>query len=193
MATTETEAPTASAGWLRRAWQAWLQVGGVLAVITLVDLTGQLIKWAAVIHWIAAQYAVVRAWLFGWLPFHILPALHDPIVLLLILFGVANVGVYRRTGRNFVSLAISEFGGGFVATIAGAGVALLLTLIISNQYFTPLNIILSIGLAILSLMIGFVAAIIAWRWLLITAAIFGALILVNQVYVLWLEPLAEHY
>jgi hypothetical protein len=34
-------------------------------------------------------------------------------------------------------------------------------------------------------------AFVAWRWVLTTAAIFGALVVINQVYVLWLEPLAH--
>jgi hypothetical protein len=30
--------------------------------------------------------------------------------------------------------------------------------------------------------------ILAWRWLLTTAAIFSALVAINEIYVLWLEP-----
>ena len=37
------------------------------------------------------------------------------------------------------------------------------------------------------------AVFIAWRWVLTTATIFGALVAVNYAYVLWLAPLAEHH
>jgi hypothetical protein len=33
----------------------------------------------------------------------------------------------------------------------------------------------------------------AWRWVLTTAAIFGALVVINYAYIQWLEPLAEHH
>ena len=100
MATAENEEQAMpQAGWLGRTWE---KVATVLAVIGLADLSGQLIKWAAAIHWIITKYAIVRAWLFGWLPFHIPPEWHDPIVLFIILFSVTNVGVYRSTQHTFV-------------------------------------------------------------------------------------------
>ncbi len=48
MATADTEASTVlRAGWLRRAWDTWQNIAGILAVIALVDVSAQLIKWAA--------------------------------------------------------------------------------------------------------------------------------------------------
>jgi hypothetical protein len=82
-------------GWLRRAWE---RVATILAVISLIDVSSQLIHWAKLIHEIAEKYAIVRTWLFGWLPFHIPPEWHDLIVLFSILLSVINVGVYRETG-----------------------------------------------------------------------------------------------
>jgi hypothetical protein len=100
MATADTEAPTMpQAGWLRRTWE---KIATVLAVIGLIDLSSQLIHWAALIHWVATKYAIVRAWLFGWLPFHIAPEWHDPIVLFLIFFSVTNLGYYQKTKRMFM-------------------------------------------------------------------------------------------
>jgi hypothetical protein len=46
------------------------------------------------------------------------------------------------------------------------------------------------AIVVSALVILVMAFSVAWRWLLVTAAIFGALVAVNQVYVLWLEPLA---
>jgi hypothetical protein len=77
-------------------------------VIGLADLSGQLIKWAAVIHWIVTKYAIVRAWLFGWLPFHIPLEWHDPIVLFLILLSVTNMALYRETGHSILSLLLHK-------------------------------------------------------------------------------------
>src|SRR5262249_2528919 len=71
----------------------------VLAVISLVDLTRQLVEWAALIHAIAERYAQVRRWLFKWVPFHIPEEWHDYIVLGIISITVMNAGYYRRTGR----------------------------------------------------------------------------------------------
>ena len=87
-------------GGVLRPW--WDKVATVLALISLVDLTSQLIKWAALIHSIATQYAAARTWLFGLLPFHIPPEWHDYIVLLAIFFSVANVGFYRQTGEIYL-------------------------------------------------------------------------------------------
>src|SRR5713226_9762871 len=101
MPTTHTD----EAGSLRRTWE---KVATVLAVIGLADLFGQLIKWAAAIHWIITKYAIVRGWLFGWLPFHIPAELHDIIVLLLIFYSVANGGAYQRTGETLTKRLLHE-------------------------------------------------------------------------------------
>jgi hypothetical protein len=80
---------------------AWEKLATALAVISLVDLSGQLIKWAALIHWIVERYAIVRNWLFGWLPFHVPPEWRNYIVLFLAVFSVTNLGFYQRTGRTY--------------------------------------------------------------------------------------------
>jgi hypothetical protein len=84
--------------WTRSTWE---KLATVLAVISLIDLSSQLVKWAALIHWIVENYALVKNWLFGWLPFHIPPEWHDYILLFFIIFSVTNVGFYQRTGRTF--------------------------------------------------------------------------------------------
>jgi hypothetical protein len=48
------------------------------------------------------------------------------------------------------------------------------------------------GLAVLLMFIAASGALTAWRWIVFTAAVFAALIAVNEVYVRWLEPLAVH-
>jgi hypothetical protein len=207
MATADIEAPKASPGLVCRSWE---KVATVIAVIGLIDLSGQLIKWAALIHWIAEHYAAVRTWLFGWLPWHIPPEWHDPIVLFLILFSVTNVGLYRRKRytivlyfrNNWVWFAIPT-----LIVIIPISVALSIikeTASAPSAYWEPIkNLIYSyicwyIGWSVLAFPITcialvFAASVIAWRWVLTTAAIFGALVDINYVYVQWLEPLAEHH
>jgi hypothetical protein len=212
--TTEAEALIAPAGPLRRAWQ---KIATVLAVIGLVDLSSQLIKWAALIHWIAETYAAVRAWLFGWL--HLPPEWHDPIVLLLILFSVTNVGLYRRTQHTFIFYLRKGFWLFWIndrdyvknrPVAAALEVAVSWTaLIVASVFiyfieyphqpssvafffigFLMTFIVTPIAIPLIMAMSEVIS--LAWRWLLTTAAIFGALVIVNQVYALWLEPLVEH-
>jgi hypothetical protein len=221
MATADTEASTTpAAGWLRRTWE---KAATILAVIGLIDLSSQLIHWAALIHWIVTKYAAVRTCLFGWLPFHIPPDWHDPIVLFSILLSVTNVGIYRETGWRIRSFwkavnnskfsallfgllalvffpATAVVGGVILHYVPGLfpffdndaseihpmllamGVLLFLLLFILSE---------SLGaIVVLALFVLVMAFSVAWRWLLATAAIFGALVIVNQVYVLWLESLA---
>ena len=93
--------PEASVSPFSRAWRWWEKAGSVLAIFGLADLFGQFVKWAGIVHWLVSQYAAAKAWVFSWLPFHIPPEWHDPIVLLLVLFTVTNLGFYRRTGRTY--------------------------------------------------------------------------------------------
>jgi hypothetical protein len=228
MATADTEAPTMpQAGWLRRTWE---KIATVLAVIGLIDLSSQLIHWAALIHWVATKYAIVRAWLFGWLPFHIAPEWHDPIVLFLIFFSVTNLGYYQKTKRMFMLFIVKYINTGIWDDITeafkrhnrsvvvhhikrigfkrflikqGLMYAVLVGLFsffpwFSNErswwsivlifFFAAGPIALLATHVIMSMLEG---AFVAWRWVLTTAAIFGALVVINQVYVLWLEPLAH--
>jgi len=188
------------ASWLRRTWE---RVATVLAVIGLIDVSSQLIHWAALIHWVVTNYAIVRTWLFGWLPFHIHLEWHDPIVLFLIFLSVTNVGYYRRTGHTIVEvlrlltrLLIEEDRYALIIVIMCALPAPIIYILIDHSLmfnvtfgvsvvigalFAPVYLLLTMAL------LG--SAIEAWRWLLVTAAIFGSLVAINQVYVLYLEPL----
>jgi hypothetical protein len=204
MTTTETGTSTvegtASASSVSRLRRTWEKVGTVLAVIGLVDVTGQLIKWATVIHWIAERYATARTWLFGWLPFHIPPERHDSIVLLLIFFSVTNLGSYQSAGYTFVDWLRVLLKGFNVETIedrwyyifyaASFTTALVVVLFLGN-YDSIVYILLAFASPVL-LGLLFVLTVSGFRWLLVTGAIFGALVAVNYAYVQWLEPLAEH-
>jgi hypothetical protein len=201
MTAADTEASTQRNGWLRRAWEAWLRVAGFLAIIALVDLTGQLIRWAAWVHWLATQYAIARAWLFGWLPFHIPPDWHDPIILLLIFFSVTNMGSYQSTGYTFVDWLRILLKGFNVRTIEdrwyyffyAASVATALVVVLFFRDYDDIVYILLAFASPVLLGVLFVLTVSGLRWLLVTAAIFGALVLVNNAYIVWLEPLAEHH
>jgi len=83
----------------------WAYVGTALAIIGLVDLTHQLVKWAAFIHKLAERYASIRQWLFSWLPLHIPEEWHDIIIFSLIFISISNLGYYQKTDR----LLLREF------------------------------------------------------------------------------------
>jgi len=206
MATADIRVPTEQVGWLRRTWE---KIATVLAVIGLIDVTGQLIHWAQLKHEIATQYAIVRAWLFSWLPFHIPPELHDPIVLFLILVSVTNIGIYKTYGITILSVLFAR---------RSLPLSFLRHVPFLSTVVVPLSILLFTGIALyvayvfhrhgddiynMATMVTFLlvsyflflptaaAVFLTWRWLLTTAVIFGALVAINQVYVLWLEPLVE--
>jgi hypothetical protein len=216
VATAETAASTTlgSARWLRRTWEKFATV---LAVIGLIDLTRQLVQWAELVHWIATQYAIVRSWLFGWLPFHIPPEWHDPIALFSILLSVTNVGVYRETRRRSFADAWDDmwakfptgsfFSLPFTALLLFAlwlaGLRLLSAIADANFGDAApwvIWIVIFVTIYHLTFLVIFPFALfyfaerllVAWRWLLVTATVFGALVIVNEVYVGWLEPLAIH-
>src|SRR5438477_12813699 len=88
----------------------WSITATVLALIGLVDLTHQLVEWAAFIHEIAEKYAEVRGWCFNRLPFRIPQEWHNYVVLGFILLSVANVGYYRRTGYVLLYQLVRAFG-----------------------------------------------------------------------------------
>jgi hypothetical protein len=220
MPSTNINASAERAGWLSQTWE---KVATVLAVIGLIDVSSQLIKWASLIHWVAEHYAAVRTWLFGWLPFHIPKEWHDPIVLLLIFFSVVNVGVYQRTGHTIISFwrkpykpgdirlddyfVGMDFPAGMIAIIAGFMgffyTVKILSMIDNSPIHGFIDIVVRIPLLIIPITIGILIAMlsivmfafarVAWRWLLTTAAIFVALVAINYAYVQWLEPLAEHH
>jgi hypothetical protein len=201
MAAAETEASTTSAGPLRRRWE---KIATVLAVIGLVDLTGQLIKWAALIHWVAEKYAAIRTWAFSWLPFHIPPKWHDPIVLSLVTFSVLHVYVYQKTGRSSSeTLRNDQSWNRLVFLTAFITIGIVGWISMDIDIFTHLqtvewtsrttDIIPVVSVIIYIVAVISIAPFIAWRWILITAAFFGALVLFNQAYLIWLEPLAEHH
>jgi hypothetical protein len=161
-------------------------------VIGLIDLSSQLIKWAAWVHWITEKYTIVRAWLFGWLPWRIPPEWHDPIVLFLFIFSVANAGVYHETNRSF----LFHFFRKLWLPVAATSMAFVLWVL--PRLLTGAEDISTASYLVFQLFGGLVfaflmAAWIAWRWPLATAAIFGALVAINYAYVQWLGPLAEHH
>jgi hypothetical protein len=266
----EAKALTAPAGPLRRTWE---KIATVLALIGLIDLTGQLIKWAGLIHWVAEKYAAVKAWLFSWLPLHIPPEWHDPIVLFLIFFSLTNIAVYRKIQVSFLyyccvvfiynlsllflwplkflnSWANGKFddlidnppfagemeiridenevfspGVTIVMLLPFFAIFVIMLLIVifdpdpcasspdplichanivllqheDIEPMTPSALLHILGwmliLSSISVMIraAAIGILVAWRWLLTTAAIFGALVAINYAYIQWLEPLAEHH
>jgi hypothetical protein len=101
----------ADVSWLSKARRHWDKIASVLAIIGLCDLTSQLVKWVAGIHWVVSHYAVAKAWVFSWAPFHIPPEWHDVIVLFLILFSVTNIGFYQRIGRSYTGELARSLGG----------------------------------------------------------------------------------
>jgi hypothetical protein len=201
MAIADTEAPT-KGGWLRRSWE---MIATVIAVIVLVDLSSLVVKWAKLIHEIAEKYAAARTWLFGLLPWPIQPEWHDPVVLFLIFFSLTNVGLYRSRKHTIVSYILRnlEFVNILsVATVMIIASALFLPQAVATDFikglFEKLITILTIIFIFIALLFGYIvlsfaATVLAWRWLLTTAAIFCVLIAINQAYVVWLEPLVEHH
>ena len=201
----------------RPPWRsAWEKLATALAVISLVDLSGQVIKWAALIHWIVEGYVVVRNWLFGWLPFHVPPEWRNYIVLFFVLFSVTNVGFYKRIGRTYVTqLILMLFRnadppfeastreervvlGVSAAIFLIAGVVLLFVMVVElvwgdlpGRFDRQTLDRMGIGAFVVCMAVA-TGIPIAWRWLLFTAAVFAALIAVNEVYVRWLEPFAHH-
>ena len=186
----------------------------------LVDLTSQLIKWAGLIHWLAVRYAGVRSWLFSWLPFHIPPEWHNYIVLLMIFLSVANVGFYKQTGKFYffqalITPVVLLFGGlpvdeSDLKRKSGIdGLALQITEFCSLMLSQA--VLLSAGAWVahffgytaspifwevmkwgsLCALIGASGILVAWRWLIGTAFLFGMLVGINEIYVRWLESVVS--
>jgi hypothetical protein len=86
----------------------WQYFATAIALISLVDVSKQLIKWAALIHLVAEKYAEWRTWLFSWSPIHFPPEWHNYIVLGCVVFSVSNVGYYRKTGSIFLVDALTK-------------------------------------------------------------------------------------
>jgi len=198
----------------------WEKVATVLSLIGLVDLTSQLIKWAGLIHWLAVRYAGVRSWLFSWLPFHIPPEWHNYIVLLMIFLSVANVGFYKQTGKFYffqalITPVVLLFGGlpvdeSDLKRKSGIdGLALQITEFCSLMLSQA--VLLSAGAWVahffgytaspifwevmkwgsLCALIGASGILVAWRWLIGTAFLFGMLVGINEIYVRWLESVVS--
>lgn len=222
--------------------RTWHQIARVLTILGLINLFSTLVKWVTLIHWLAEKYSGVREWLFGWLPIHIPPLWHDPIVLLLILFSVTNIGLYRETRMTyllwiFFSIKEALFAGpgplherrhapnlkryqwnlyNYDEIVFGVIVfPILLMCLISIIIFSlsdirlfPESVPFIFDVIVATFIISFYALvatavvivsyrlfigiIFAWRWVLTTAAIFAALVAVNEIYVLWLAPMVEH-
>jgi hypothetical protein len=203
----------------------WPKIANVLAILSLIELTHQLVEWAAFIHEIAVRYAVVRNWMFSILPFTVPPGWHDYIVLCLIYLSVTNIGFYQRTGRMFFSRMLRQaafehylrrhasrrlrLGGPLlfadiekrdksdeivvlVSYIVGAiGLLGFFASIIYVNFFAPINerpfdarvALLWSGVTVLIAS----GALFAWRWILGTALVFGAIVAINEMYVHWMK------
>jgi hypothetical protein len=99
----------------------WSKIATFLAILSLVDVTHQVVEWATIIHAIMSIYVTTREWLFGWLPFRIPPAWHNYIILACMAFSVGNIGYYKTTGRIFafaVAKTLTGHGDDF-STLAG--------------------------------------------------------------------------
>jgi len=179
---------TEPTGWLQSAWE---KVATVIAVIGLIDVSGQLIKWAAVVHWIAEHYADMRTWLFGWLPFHISSGWQNSIVLCSSYLTAMNVGLYRKTKRTIISHLLNRDIG---ITLLGYCVICMLVIPIAKLFLrVDYNTIYIYALAgLVGIVMSKIVELTA-LWMLTMVSIFSALVFVNYAYVQWLEPLAEHH
>ena|ERR1700683_103929 len=81
----------------------WNVIAVPLALMALVDLTGQRIEWAALPDWLAEKYATWTSWAFSWSPIHIPGEWHNYIVLVCIFFSVANSSYRRKTDNSFIA------------------------------------------------------------------------------------------
>jgi hypothetical protein len=81
--------------------RVWDKISIALTILGLIDVTGQVIKWAALVHRLAEIYGNWRDWLFRFLPFQVPPEWHNFVVIGAIIFSVTNIGFYRRTGKIF--------------------------------------------------------------------------------------------
>ena len=90
----------------------WARIATFLAILGLIDVSHQLVEWAAVIHELVSGYVAIREEMFRWLPFHIPPDWHNYIFLTGVMLSVANVGYYRETGRIF-AVVLLRFEGSF--------------------------------------------------------------------------------
>ncbi|MGP0091280.1 MAG: hypothetical protein ACLPKB_15190 [Xanthobacteraceae bacterium] len=225
----------------------WEKIATALSVVSLVDLSEQFIKWAKHIHWVVENYKVAKVWLFGWLPFHIPPDWHDFIILFCIFFSVTNVGLYKRTGRTYISYVIVVVAANgahwllkplgmlsrrakeietklndfvqrqtvgnlssrakfndkeFISMMLVLLFASIVTWSVIDHFFgkyiesnLPLHWLPSAAFSLLIILIFFIIVmypilfgiLIAWRWIVTTAALFVALVVVNEVYVRWLQ------
>lgn len=87
---------------LSKAQSWWRKIASVLAILSLADVFGQVIKWASLINWLVGKYALMKQWLFSLIPLHIPPEWHNTIVLFMIVTCVTNIGYYQQTGRLYV-------------------------------------------------------------------------------------------
>ena len=82
--------------WLA-AW--WSKTASFLAILSLIDVTHQVVEWATFIHAIVSRYVAIRELLFGWLPFHVPQEWHNYVILACVTLSVSNIGFYRATGK----------------------------------------------------------------------------------------------
>jgi hypothetical protein len=185
-----------------------------LALIVLVNLTGRFIEWAPFIDWLTQQYTTWIAWAFSRSPMHIRSWWHDYLVFLCVVFIITNTGYFRRTGKLFLTDLLS-FGlsrslepsdphlskswqakiddlGAFVtgcATIVVIGLLPVYCFLKFMSFFILLHTNSIVAYAKWPLVIAVVVGsgiIIAWRWILGIALLFGLLVVSNEAYLHWL-------
>lgn len=93
--------------WRDFALGPWNLIGVPLALIDLVDLTGQRIEWTALVDWLAEEYATWTSWALSWSPIQIPDEWNNYIVLLCVVFGVTNASYRRKTGNSFIADVLS--------------------------------------------------------------------------------------
>jgi hypothetical protein len=237
-------APSAFGELVRKVWDV---LAVALAVIGLVDLTDQVVKWAARIHDLALKYATWRDWAFSFSPIHIPPEWHNYIVLAFIFFSASNVGYYQikrqflfirsllfaappmvfdllSSGTHHLEMYVPlpgpdvpnimasraprrrpRFSFATVDRLASRTtkiafwifVLLFLAYVCTKLYPTivtsiatlPANTVIQRMENVL-FVVGIIASgtLIAWRWIVGTAVVFGVLVGVNDLYVRFIEP-----
>lgn len=191
---------------LRRAWD-W--VSGALTIIGLASVLDDVIKWAWLAHVIVDVYqstiGKIFDWVAPWLPFNIPQEWRSEVALGLIVLSAINFGSWGRgdeiTGRNMpatfrwmLSAALLDEDEP-LASIA-RWVGLFVVLAAAAHFIHPgfsLGIILAVVFLCIALLLAVVytllfSAIAAWRWLAVLAAVFGAIVALNHIWLTFGVP-----
>jgi hypothetical protein len=119
----------------------------------------------------------------GTLPQVVAVPLYILLYFFLFLVVVAAAGIMYHN--------IVELFGSLMPDLNATPGILLVPIALSVLLWWGLSLILGVGVAVAVLHL-IIAFIVAWRWILITVGFFAALVVINEVYVLWLEPLVAH-